>query len=468
MRAAVAAVLGLPLPLWAHGFDERHELPAPLAHFIIGAVFAVALTFVIALLFARRPAAGVGEPSGAMRGSMRLPAGLVVALRSVSLLVFLVTVAAGLAGSADPVMNLAPTLIWIGWWVGLSLLAAFVADLWPLLDPWRTLFDGADALARSLGRAQGIVLDWRWPGWLGAWPAVLLLLVWSWCEVVFPLAAVPLRLGVAALAWTAITLLGMGCFGRERWQRHGDVFAIFFALLGRMAPLALDTARRRLVWRAPGSAVLDSPHAVLPAGGVGFVLAMLSTVLFDGLHAGQAWLWFEAGLARVLRTPAVDGIAAGTLGLLLVWLLFLAAYAVACSITAALAGRSAAGIARSFAPTLLPIAVGYNVAHNFSSLVEQGQNLLPLASDPFGWGWNLFGTAQLHSRSGLVDARMNWHVAISMVVAGHCAGVWLAHRLALREQLPLRAGLPLMLLMLAYTAASLFVIAEPIVRYQPP
>jgi hypothetical protein len=128
-------------------------------------------------------------------------------------------------------------------------------------------------------------------------------------------------------------------------------------------------------------------------------------------------------------------------------------------------------VARRIAPTLLPIAVGYNVAHNFSSLVEQGQNMLYLVSDPFGWRWNLLGTAQLHTRSGLVDARMTWYVAIAMVVAGHCAGVWLAHRVALRDHArpaqAARAALPLVALMLAYTALSLFVIADPIARYQP-
>jgi hypothetical protein len=107
-----------------------------------------------------------------------------------------------------------------------------------------------------------------------------------------------------------------------------------------------------------------------------------------------------------------------------VWLVFLAAYALTCRLAARLAGGSPASrLARDYAPTLVPIAVGYNVAHNFSSLVEQGQNMLSLASDPFGWGWNLFGSALLHSRSGIVDARMTWHVAIGAVVLGHCIGV---------------------------------------------
>ncbi len=465
----------MPLTLRAHGFDERHELPAPLTHFMLGAAMAVALTFVLAVVFARAaPAPARGKQDGS-RASFRLPNALRLTLRLASLLLFVVTVAAALLGTADPMMNLAPTLVWIAWWVGLSLLIACIGNIWPLLDPWATLFEGATVMVHRLGVRPGIARHWRWPPALGVWPAVFLLLAWSWLEIVFPLAAVPWRVGCAAVAWTGVTLLGMVCFGRESWQRHGDVFAIYFALLGRMAPPGWRADGESAVLRRPGSALLVALHGgELPAGGVGFVLAMLSTVLFDGLHASQAWPWFEGVLARAVPYgSAVGPMVAGTAGLVLVWLAFLLAYGFACWITArAGRGASAASVARSFAPTLVPIAVGYNVAHNFSSLVEQGQNMVYLLSDPFGWHWDLFGTAGLHMRGGLVDARTTWYVAIAMVVAGHCIGVWLAHRVALRDHPrpveALRFALPLVLLMLAYTAISLFVIADPMVQYQPP
>ena len=467
--------MALPLPGWTHGFEERHDLPAPLAHFMAGAALAVALSFLLAAVFARRAPPGPAQERAAGGLSISVPLPLRAALRFASLVLFVVTVGAALFGTADPVMNLAPTLVWIVWWVGLSLFAAFIGNIWPLLDPWATLFDVADMVARRLGRPAGMSLGWHWPEALGVWPATALLLAWSWLEIVSPLAAVPFRLGCAALVWTSLTLLGMVCFGRECWQRHGDVFAVYFGMLGRMAPVQLSASRECLSFRAPGSALVEPPGGVeLPAGGVAFVMAMLSTVLFDGLHSSQAWLWFEGVLARLAgHDHAVDGKVSGTAGLLLVWLVFLAAWGLASRIAAqSVRSQSAATIARSQAPTLVPIAVGYSAAHNFSSFVEQGQNTLSLISDPFGWRWNLFGTAQLHTRSGLVDARMTWYVAIAMVVLGHCAGVWLAHRVALRDQgqpgKAVRAALPLVMLMLVYTAVSLFVIAEPMVQYRPP
>jgi hypothetical protein len=435
---------------------------------------AVALSFVLAVVFARRgPAIGALGPGGARR-AIAVPAALRIALRIAALALFAITVFAAFAGIAEPMMNLAPTMVWIVWWVGLSLVVACIGDIWPLLDPWATLFDAADAAARWLGWRTGVALGWHWPPAWGVWPAVPLLLAWSWLEIVYPIAAVPHRVGVAAIAWTLLTLAGMVCFGRERWQRGGDVFAIYFALLGRMAPADWRNGGRSIVPRAPGSGLAGTQQGrELPAGGVAFVLAMLSTVLFDGLHSSAAWPWFESVLARRAPYGTVIGeTVEGTAGLILVWLVFLAAYGLASCITAKLTrDTSPVTIARSFAPTLIPIAVGYNVAHNFSSLVEQGQNTLYLISDPFGWRWNLFGTAQLHTRSGLVDARMTWYVAISMIVLGHCIGVWVAHRIALRDQPrpsdAARTAIPLVLLMLAYTAVSLFVIAAPMVQYVP-
>ena len=474
-RAALAAAMLLPPALWAHGFDERHDLPAPLSHFMAGAAAAVALSFALAIVFARRAPFTKDDPLLGRGEAVRVPAALHAAIRIGGLLLFFITVFAALTGIAEPMMNLAPTMVWIVWWVGLSLVVACVGDIWPLLDPWATLFDAADAAARRLWLRDGISLGWQWPPALGVWPAVPLLLAWSWLEIVYPIAAVPHRLGVAALLWTVVTLAGMVCFGRERWQRHADVFAIYFSLLGRMAPADWRNGGRSIVRRAPGAGLVTAQQERdLPPGGVAFVLAMLSTVLFDGLHSSAAWPWFEGRLARLAPYGTVIGEnLEGTAGLLLVWLVFLSAYGLTSWIAARFArGPSAVSIARSFAPTLVPIAVGYNVAHNFSSLVEQGQNTLYLVSDPFGWRWNLFGTAQLHTRSGLVDARLTWYVAISMIVLGHCVGVWLAHRVALREHPrpadAVRSALPLVLLMLAYTAISLFVIADPMVQYVPP
>ncbi len=453
------ALLGLAAALAAraHGFDERYDLPVPLSYVVIAACAVVALTFLAAALFARPG----GAPAQARWGiEIAVPAGVLRTARTAAWLLFVLTVAAALAGSSDPLMNLAPTLVWIVWWVGLAFVAALLCDLWPALDPWRSSFEVLDALARRAGRPAGLALGWRWPAWLGLWPATLLLLAWCWLEVVQPLASSPFKLGCAALLWTVVNGAGMAAFGRATWQAHADVFAVVFSTLGRMAPLRL---------RLPGDAPPEPVHA--PAGLTAFVMAMLSTVIFDGLHGGAAWNAFEQALRAVAPMAWLDvnGRFAGTVGLLTAWAAFLLAYLATLHLSLAVLQPAIAPrvLAAQLAITLVPIAAAYNVAHNFSGLFIQGQTVFQLLSDPFGLQWDLFGTARWHPDIGLVDARLTWVVAVTAIVLGHAAAIGWSHRVVLAAGVaPRRAAwglLPLTLLMLAYTAVSLVLIAEPMV-----
>ena len=95
------------------------------------------------------------------------------------------------------------------------------------------------------------------------------------------------------------------------------------------------------------------------------------------------------------------------------------------------------------------------------------QYLVPLASDPMGLGWDLFGTVNYFVRPGWVDARVVWNVSVAAIVVGHVAAVYLAHLQALQEFTDRRAALrsqyPMLGLMVGYTMLSLWIIAQPIV-----
>lgn len=467
-RAALALLVLTPAASHAHGIDEHYDLPAPLAYFIAGATLAVAISFVIAAIFARAAPA----PAAAMR-SVRiaiLPALRIVG-RAVALVLLGATIAAGIEGTRDPVMNLAPTLVWIVGWVGLTVVCACVGNVWSAIDPWRTLFDLLDAAARRMGRRRGATLGLGYPRALGAWPAVALLLFIGWFEVVYPEGAEPRRIATALLAWTAITLAGSVAFGAESWRRNGDVFSIYFGTLGRFAPLARGADARTLELRAPGRGLISGE--AVPFARVGFVVAMLAIVLFDGLLSGDTWYAVQARVMReVPQLANPRGATAGAVSLVVLWLLLFAAYGAACAAAAKIVRGNARRLMRTFALTLVPIAIGYAIAHNASHLVVQGQHIVPLLSDPFGRQWNLFGTAGFRADRTIMDPRSTWYVAVAAIVGGHAIAIWLAHRVALRELPNARRALlacaPLTLVMLLYTAMSLAIIAEPMVRFNPP
>ncbi len=468
---AGATLAGLPATAWAHAFGQRYDLPVPLGYFVVGAAAAVAVSFVVAVLFMRGAAQKSRQKRFVVPLGPILPA-LRIAGQLVSVIALCTLVIAGLIGNRNPEMNLAPTLVWIIWWVGLPLLVACIGNVWPALDPWRALFEWGDAAARRLGNANGICLGLPYPARLGAWPAVFLLLLFVWIEVIYPRAADPLQLATMALAWSAVTLLGMACFGGNAWRRNADVFSLYFSMLGRFAVIATGRDARSIVLRSPGLGLIEAPAESLAI--VAFVIAMLATVLFDGLLGTQALAFVHRALTASL--PGIldeRGYVLGTVGLICVWLLFLGAYFLSCLVTARLVrDRPVAAIARMFALTLVPIAIAYNLAHYFSYLLAQGQMIIPLLSDPLGLKWNLFGTATYNPDIGLLDARFTWYLAISSIVTGHAISIWLAHRLALREfhtpRQAVIASVPLTVLMMAYTTISLLVMAEPLVQFTPP
>jgi len=476
IRRTVCAVTalcgaGLSITAWPHAFDNRYDLPAPLSYFVVGAAAAVGLSFLVTVWFVRRVPQGLSSSGhvvslGRLLPLLRFAAGLL------SIALFVLVIAAGWFGTRDPMMNLAPTLVWIVWWVGLSLVVAGIGNIWPALDPWRKAFAGMDTLARRLGRKNGAVCGWRYPQAIGAWPAVALLLGLGWFEVVYPEAAEPHRIASAALLWSAVTLLGNVLFGSETWRRNGDVFDLYFATLGRFAPAAPGPTSQSIILRPPGGGLMSAD--VRSPAMVGFVIAMLATVLFDGLLAGQLWWGIQGKVTRAIPLLKDDqGFIVGTLGLVGVWLIFLASYWVACAAAALLVrSRPVTTIAYAFTLSLVPIAIAYNIAHNCSSLLVQGQQLIPLLSDPLGRQWDLFGTASYRPRIGIIDARTTWYIAIGAIVAGHVISIWLAHRIALREFGTLRkavlATIPLTVLMLIYTAISLSVIAEPMTKFGEP
>jgi len=469
--AAAAWVMAVPAIALAHAFGERYDLPVPLGYFVAGAAVAVVLSFAVAAIVMRGSSRTVPGEGIVFRVGAMLPAAR-TACRTVSVGLLALVVYAGFAGTRNLEMNIAPTLVWLAWWVGLPLFAACIGNIWPALDPWRALFDGINALARHAGAARDISLGWTYPRTLGTWPAVALLLAFVWLEVVYPYAAMPSHIAWMALAWSALTMIGMTCFGADTWQRHADVFAVYFRTLGRFAPLGPGPDERTLVLRPPGRALVagEADSFAMAA----FVLAMLSTLLFDGLLGTQVIVLVHTAL-NIWMPSLVDsrGYFLGIVGMLGVWLFFLLAYLAACLATARLLrNRSTGAVARLFALTLVPIVVAYNVAHNFYYLLVQGQLLIPLASDPLGRGWNLFGTANQLPDIGIVDARLTWHVAIGAIVVGHVISIWLAHRVALREagtpRRAVAASVPLTMLMVIYTVISLLVIAEPLVEFGDP
>jgi hypothetical protein len=125
-------------------------------------------------------------------------------------------------------------------------------------------------------------------------------------------------------------------------------------------------------------------------------------------------------------------------------------------------------LAAAYVYSLVPIAIAYQVAHYYTFLLIQGQAIIALISDPFGWDWNLLGTSDYEINVGLVGAGFVWYSQVALIVAGHVVAVYLAHVAALRllkdPMLAARSQYPMLALMILYTVFSLWILSQPIVE----
>ena len=446
--AAYATALALPAEAAAHAFGARYDLPLPLDLWLAAAGLTVALSFLVFTLVLRR----AGSASTPRLVLLRLPPLALVALRAVSVCVFFVLIAAGLFGTQDPFRNLAPAFVWIAWWIGFTYLSALVGDLWTVLNPWKALYP-----ARHFGPRREL------PAVVGVWPATVLLLAFTWIEIAWDGNAVPANIAWLAIGYSLLTWAGMFVFGREAWLASGEVFAVYFGFIARLAPSEVrsgNAAACEWALRPPAAGLLD-PRPVSTSAAF-FVIVMLATVTFDGLRETPLWAvdssaWAAAATAGLLLVPCVFALVILGASALMAWLA-----------RGDTRPASALELARLFVPTLLPIALAYHVAHYLSYLLVAGQVVIPLASDPFGRGWDLFGSAHYPIAVGIVGARFAWYTSVVVIVAGHVLAMYLAHRLALgRFSAPRtarRSQYPLAALMVAYTMASLWILAQPIVE----
>jgi len=194
--AAALAAACLATPAAAHGFGQRYDLPIPLSFYLVGAAAAVVVSFLIVGLFVREAPRVHSYPRidliAAPLGRWLASPSLALALKSLALAGFIITILAGFRGDQNPYRNIAPTMVWTIAWVGLAYVCAFVGNLWAVINPWRTIFESIETIHRGISGRPEFGLRLPYPAALGVWPAFILLLAFSWIELVYPNPAVPL------------------------------------------------------------------------------------------------------------------------------------------------------------------------------------------------------------------------------------------------------------------------------------
>jgi hypothetical protein len=471
-------LLALPGTALAHSFGRLYVLPVPLWMYAYGAAAALLLSFLVIAYFTTaathdRPSSPTSRPAPHWLGYC-YGNGAMVALKVASVLGLLLCVLSGFIGHPNPYLNFSMTFFWIVFVLGFAYLTAVIGDVYAAINPWRTLTQLLDRVIR--GFAQGRL---HYPSRLGYWPALVLYGIFIGIELLASTG--PFSLATLLSAYTVINLVGVWLIGGTAWFRYCEFFAVFLRLLAKMAPVDFqpDEGRARLRLRLPFAGLLhertESYSLLL------FVLFMLSSTAFDGLRATvlwYEWAWQPLNnlvapllggeplqnylqLRRVFRGLEALTLAASPFLYLAVYLIFIL---LAQRITRS--PHSVRELALQFGLSLLPIALVYNITHYYTLVLSQGLRVINQISDPFGWGWNLFGTANLLRAPILPDMAFVWHSQVALIVFGHIVSVYLAHRVALRVFATPRQAtlsqLPMLVLMMAFTTSGLWILAQPI------
>ena len=430
-----AAMLLVVRPVSAHDLGGEVDAPLPFVVYVVAAVVAVALSFAFAAI---SDSTSAPDPEPGRARTVPRPVRLTV--RLIGLVAWAWVVAqAFVGGSSDA--EIASLILWVLGWVGLALVSALIGPLWSWLDPFSTLHDLGAALARWLGVRLPGRSPWRRR--VDAWPAVVFLGFFVWLELAARVGG-GRELGFVLLGYTAITLAFMAWYGRDRWRERGEVFSVWFGLLGRLALYGLDgpASEGRVRRRGFGSALAGAPWST----SLLVVLALATgSVIWDGVSQTQAFF-------DVFGDP-------GLLGDTLLLAFFLAGLAALVVLVGRRVGLAATGAG------LVPVATGYLVAHYLSYLLIEGQRLAVALSDPLQQGWDLLGTVTWEPQDEWLNTSVVWTIQVLAVVIGHVAGAWLGHTVARRTQDPERpvSQWPLAALMIAMTVLALWSLGQNLV-----
>jgi YHS domain-containing protein len=439
------------------------------------------------------------------------------ALQAIAAALFLLIIAAGLHGNQNPALNIAPLLTWTVWWGFLVILILFAGKAWCYVCPWDAIAGWTERLAFWRKKQEGLTFGLRWPRIVrNISIATILFVGLTWVELGFGVTMSPRVTAYIAIGMLLCALVSALLFDRKSFCRYGclvgrvsGLYALFSSVEIRprdretcsgcrtkecvkgsdtaygcptfLYPGKLETntyciqcmecvqacphENLALNWRpwgtdlaAPGKPRADEAY---------LALLMLSITGFHGLTMTPVWGQLVGGTLAAAGIGKMLGFSLGMASILIAPVLVYALLAETSRRQGQRRALEPIGFRDYFicyAYALLPIALFYHIAHNLEHLLMEGPKVIALLSDPFGWGWNLLGTAGWHLPP-LISLDKLWLLQAALVLIGHVYSLWVAQKTSLRlfgsaraafwSQLPMLAG------MILFSIFSLWLLKQP-------
>ncbi len=420
---------------------------------------------------------------------------------AITLPVFLLAILTGLFGTPAGNRNFGIVFVWIVWWALLILVMLPFAGRWwcaicPIPAPGEWLQRRALIQPRAGGKLY--TLGWKWPRRLNnIWlqnASFLAVALFSAVILTTPF------ISALVLALFAIAALGTSLlFERRTFCRYLCPVGGFIGLYAQLAPVevrvkdhAICATHKDKTCYTGSDAGYGCPWLVFPAALAkntycGMCTECFKTCPLDNIalsarpfgadlltnagrkldEAYKAFIMLTCALVYsvVLMGPwsvlKETAYAVGTAGWWVYAIIFLAANLAIVPgifyVCAALAKKLARvtppmrtrRVFIEYAYTLVPLGLAAWAAFSVSFVLINFSYAWQVLSDPFGWGWNLFGTADWRWTPYLAGAQA--FLQIPILLAGLVGAIAIAFRTAREQRASPQAALPIIAFCVAYT-----------------
>jgi hypothetical protein len=431
----------------AHGVGGQKDLPISLPLAISGAMAALVVSFTVLAVAWRTPrydAATSGRPTPAWLDGLVRSVAFRAGLRVVGFVLFVYTAIASVFGQnlfINPVFGLFYVILW----VGVVFASVLFGPVWKAISPVRTINQVFAKLSGS-DPERGV---YSYPERLGYWPAAVGLYAFVWMELVYPFTTELPSVRLWGAVYLAVMLVGGALFGNGFYER-ADPFEVFSSLIGKLSPWSMRDGH--LIVRSP-LANLDS--VVVRPGLIAVVAVLFGSTGFDSFRESSPWIQYVQGSdmsENVLNNAALLTFCVGA-GLV---------FTIGCMLTGVGPETPRRTLPNKFAHSIVPIVLGYFVAHYLTYFFEVSQRTLQYASDPLSDGSNLLGTANLQINYWFSEHQtVVANIKVIAVVTGHVLGAMAAHDRAVKllpRRHQLTGQLPLLCAMIAFTGGGLYLL----------
>ncbi len=356
-------------------------------------------------------------------------------------LLLITVVFAGFFGIQNSNMNLATISIWVIWWSLIIISLALIGRFWCFMCPFGAIGDWVQRRAFYKKINDTFSLNRKLPNrFRNLSIAAIFFLAITWADIQFNLVNSPLNTAYFIVALLGVIVIISIVFERRSFCRYMCPITGLIGLYSMFAPFELRAKEKGTcknckekycitgnekgypcpVFEYPGT-MDKNTHCILctecvktchrsnislnlrPFAGdflamkktrtdeALFILMLLGITIFQTLIMIRPWAGFSRDL-MIDTDASYDSVR---------FILFITAaaspvliYSMAIGISKLLNQKIMfKDLFTSYAYSIIPLGLMMHLSHNIRHLLEEGTGIIPVLSDPFGFGWNLFGTS---------------------------------------------------------------------------